>query len=911
MRPLSLTMSAFGPYAGTEVIPMEKLGTKGLYLITGDTGSGKTTIFDGISFALYGEASGDNRDGSMLRSKYAEPETPTNVELVFELRGRKYTVKRNPEYMRPKTRGEGFTSEKASAELCCDDGRIVTGNTRVTEAVTELLGLDRRQFSQIAMIAQGDFLKLLLAPTEERKKIFRKLFHTEKYAWLQERLKREVSECRSELGILEDRIKGSRDSISWKETADDIPERELPGMLGELLEEEERRLKELTARREKQEKNLIHVRERLKIVEIKLDRKAQLDKLRRDMLTAEEELKQLRRDEEKARSACENSDKMREEISLIRGQKDSYSELDDRKTHLSEISSRKGNLESRLEEISREAGELETRRNTCLEEMKILEESTGRKSGLEKEEEQLISREEELENLRVMSVEWQQSQEAYRNAQTDYKNKADIEDAAAAEYNRSYRMFLDEQAGIIAENLEEGKPCPVCGSTHHPEPAGKKSEAPSEADVEKLREDYSVAAKAATDAHGRAAAARASMDDKTEKLTLRTAELLGETPVDKVGETCADMKADLQEKKSEIALLLEKIALEEIRYGKLKEKLPELDDKLAGLREEAIEKDKQKAALTGEITLLSGEVESLSQKLAFDSLKDAETRITALEKTLSDRASELESLTRETVEKEKKLAQLKGKADSMEEDAEGEVEETTEDLKEVITGLEKEKTETDEAVTALSGRLALDRQNGDRLLESLGEAEKLRERLSLIKALSDAANGNVTGREKVMLETYVQGAYFDRIIRRANLRLMEMTGGQYELRRSAGGKDLRSITGLELDVADHYNGSTRSVRTLSGGESFKASLSLALGLADEIQSSAGGIRLDTMFIDEGFGSLDGESLSQAIGALANLGEGDRLVGIISHVDELKNRINRQLVVTKGKSDGSHVSVILD
>lgn len=910
MRPLSLTMSAFGPYAGTEVIPMEKLGTKGLYLITGDTGSGKTTIFDGISFALYGEASGDNRDGSMLRSKYAEPETPTNVELVFELRGRKYTVKRNPEYMRPKTRGEGFTSEKASAELCCDDGRIVTGNTRVTEAVTELLGLDRRQFSQIAMIAQGDFLKLLLAPTDERKKIFRKLFHTEKYARLQDMLRRAVSECSRELDLVEDRIRSSRDGIGWKEPVVEIPERELPDMLAELMAEEEKRLEKMTGRREELEKALDEAGERLRAEEQRQERKEQLEALRNKIVIAEGEMRKLRQDEAAALTAGEDNDRLREEISQIKGQKDAYSELDDKASRLGNISGRKKTLDEGLKKVREDILKYGEHKSALMEERKKLEESIGEKPALEKERDRLISRAQDFENLINMYDEWEKACEAQRNVQNEYMKKAAVEDEACMEYNRSYRLFLNEQAGIMAENLEEGRPCPVCGSLEHPEPAEKGSEAPSEAEVERLRSEYNLAANKTQDAHGRAKAAEAFMEEKRDKLIKKAGELLGDVPLERVREECLNAASYITGQKKLRDARLKEIEAEEIRYGELMDELPGLEDNLERLHEEERSKDKENAALTGEISVLTGEVESLSLKLSFPSLKEAEEHITALENTLKKRETEISRIKSEIVEKDKELAELKGKADSFE-DGEDEESVAAAELTEEIRRLKLEKKDTDEIISGLAGSIALNRQNGEKLMKSLEEAGELRSRLSRTKALSDAANGNVTGREKVMLETYVQGAYFDRIIRRANLRLMEMTGGQYELRRSAGGKDLRSITGLELDVADHYNGSTRSVRTLSGGESFKASLSLALGLADEIQSSAGGIRLDTMFIDEGFGSLDGESLSQAIGALADLGEGDRLVGIISHVDELKNRINRQLVVTKGKSDGSHVSVILD
>ncbi|NLA88209.1 MAG: SMC family ATPase [Clostridiales bacterium] len=220
MRPITLTMSAFGPYAEKTVLELYKLGTQGIYLITGDTGAGKTTIFDAITFALYGEASGENREASMLRSKYATPETPTFVELVFEYAGKRYTIKRNPEYERPVKRGEGTTTQKADAELTMPDGQVITKAKDVTNTVKEIIGIDRSQFTQIAMIAQGDFLKLLLAPTEERKKIFRQIFRTELYQVLQDKLKEESAALSRQREALCSRIRQYIDDIVCKD--DDV-----------------------------------------------------------------------------------------------------------------------------------------------------------------------------------------------------------------------------------------------------------------------------------------------------------------------------------------------------------------------------------------------------------------------------------------------------------------------------------------------------------------------------------------------------------------------------------------------------------------------------------------------------------------------------------------------------------------
>lgn len=599
MRPLNLTMSAFGPYAGRTTVDFSVLGTSGLYLITGDTGAGKTTIFDAITYALYGEASGESRESSMLRSKYAAPETPTFVELTFLNGGKTYTVRRNPEYTRPKTRGTGTTVQKADAELTMPDGRIITKARDVTAAMTDIVGVDREQFARIAMIAQGEFRKLLLAQTDERKAIFRQIFHTGQYQALQNRLKEEAAALDRQCGELEAGLRQAAGSIRC-----DAPET-LP------------------------------------------------DALDTDALLA-------------ALDTLLHAD------------------------------------EAALTQAQAEHAETETQREQVLSDL-------GK-----------------------------------------------------------------------AEALEAAR--------------GKLAEAES----------------AWTEAQAEMKAAQAALD------------------------TATASQPEIQSRRQGITRLEDALR----RY-----------EQLDTLRAQA-----------------EAERKRLAQKRS--DLDAARARTDAAAKALETARGKLSGQPKLAVRAEQLQRQI-----------------STCDAR-----LEQNR----------AARTAIDTRRQ--------QHAAVRARWQWVHALAATANGAVPGKEKIMLETYIQTAYFDRILGRANTRLLIMSGGQYELRRCARAGDNRSQTGLELEVIDHYNGTARSVKTLSGGETFAASLSLALGLSDEVQATAGGVQLEAMFVDEGFGSLDSEALQQALAALVGVSGGSRIVGIISHVAELKDRIDRQIIVTKDRSGGSRVQV---
>lgn len=970
MRPTKLTISGFGPYAGQTVLEMDRLGTSGLYLITGDTGAGKTTIFDAITFALYGEASGESREPGMLRSKYADADTPTFVELTFVYGDKSYTVRRNPEYERPARRGGGLTSQKADAELTMPDGRVLTKVREVNEAVRTILGVDRSQFSQIAMIAQGDFLRLLLADTKERQSIFRELFRTGGYQVLQERLKDEAgklgraweAEKRSIAQYIQGIACDPAEPLGFQFKK--AEKGELP--LSETLELTKRLLAQDREEQRQTEERFLETENKLKGLLIRQDRKKDLERAKEKLAETQKELAKWEEGFQKAleerkirRSGKKEQDELREQIAKLDIELPRYRELADRKKAFAQLL---GELQ-RGEEKQEKEKELRERQ---AERIRSLKEESGRylHAGEQRERlravrEQALREQEELnvfaedvKEYRLLAARLRKEQEAYQRASKEAEEQE-------RRYQEGNQAFLDEQAGVLAQSLTEGMPCPVCGSVHHPSPAKKSGRAPSEEELKAARKNAAKAREAAEKASRQAGSRKGEVQEKLRILQAKLSKLLGEVPSrltfsEQLGffESGAAWEGRMgsrwQELREQLDGLDKEIKKEEAdleRKSSLERQLPKEEEKLASLQERHSELSRELAAQRSRLESLKSQIEEASVSLGFSDKEQAERFQAGLRKRLASMEEALEKAEKECADQEKKKALLDGqihemkdairRAEAVEAEADlkdgeaaeageagskdGKIAETaagSEDGKiaETAAGaldakirlLDREKQSLDGRRKELHTRITTNKDALEQLTQHGNTLLELEERLRWVRALSNTAAGNIAGKEKIMLETYIQTTYFDRIIRRANLRFLVMSGGQYELKRSRAAGNNKSQSGLELNVIDHYNGTERSVRTLSGGESFKASLSLALGLSDEIQSSAGGIRLDTMFVDEGFGSLDEESLRQAIEALAGLAGSHRLVGIISHVGELKERIDRQIVVTKDRQGGSRV-----
>ena len=929
MRPLKLTMSAFGPYAGKTVLEMDRLGKNGLYLITGDTGAGKTTIFDAIVFALYGEASGEAREASMMRSKYAEADMPTEVELVFEYAGKEYRIRRCPEYERPARRGGGMAVQKAEAELDLPDGRIVTKIREVTAAVEKITGLDRNQFLRITMIAQGDFMKLLLATTEERKAVFRKLFRTEPYQLLQERMKQETGKLSRQAELVSNEI------VQCIGNAAPPEEERLCGMLkeaqeGKIPSEEAAEIirQIMCADRDalrKESRSLKAAEEELARISGILGRAEELERTRKELERSARKLAEGEARKETLRKAMEaeqarapEQERLGERAAALRGSLERYAELENEQKAVKEL---RAELEARERKASDSAKAL---KNGELRGRKIKEELDSLQVRPELRGELLVSRDraeqrrKALQEVRRSLKEQAELSARLSAAREAYRKAACRNQEAMAEYERKSRAFLDEQAGVLAEGLEEGKPCPVCGALHHPKPAGKSEGAPSEEELKQAQTFWEAARKQAEEASyeaselaGRAAAAAQKLEEQYGALRGRMEEIVPDgTGIESRETVLLKMQEENTAELSAIEASLEEEQRKEQRRSVLKRELDSCEGETERLRGELQKLAAEQAGLAGRLESRQAAAEKLAEGLEFEGRSQAEQQISRLEREREGLKEDREAAVLAFRREKAGTDALKGRIEVLQKQLKGGAGLEAAKEKEHRKALLAEKKQISARIAVLTGRIEVNRQALKNAEDSQAALLSLEERLQWMRALSATANGTLGGKEKVMLETYVQMTYFERIIRRANTRFMIMSGGQYELKRRTAGENNRSQSGLELDVIDHYNGTERSVRTLSGGESFMAALSLALGLSDEVQSEAGGIRLDTMFVDEGFGSLDEEALRQAMKALMELSEGNRLVGIISHVGELKEQISRQVSVTKERAGGSRAEILL-
>ena len=847
MRPLRLTLSAFGPYAAETTLELEKLGKGGLYLVTGDTGAGKTTLFDAITYALYDHSSGGVREGAMLRSQYADPKTPTFVELEFEVNGARYTVRRNPEYPRPKARGEGFTTEKADATLTYADGRPpVTKARDVNAAVLDILGLDYNQFCQIAMIAQGQFTKLLNASTEERSRIFRKLFRTQRYAKLQDRLQEEASRLNQQRLAQNTQL----DSLlAGLQVAPDDPDADaldaLCAQTGQVTQA-------------------------------------------RTALTAYDELDALCREQKQAQDAAQLAGALAAK----------------RRTQLDALDASLAAADTALA---------------------VLVDAPTRQLALQNQAAQLEARSTALDALAQRLADSQKQARQARRAQDAYRAAAARQDEARARRDALDRAFLDAQAGLLAQELTEGAPCPVCGSTHHPARAVLPRTAPTQVQVEQARQAAEEADRAAQTASAAAQSALAAADEARRSLR-RDAEALlperfaapeGKPPVQLtfalMNTVLSEETAALQAARTDCTASLRQAGADCQRKAQLEADRQAHTHQRPALEQQVQEADRTAAAQSARVQALEQQVLAKQKALPYPQRAQAQAALDLLEADRTALRAGMEQAEAALRTAQQNYAAAKAAVDALRSQQAAAQSSAPAQPLETLREAAAELTAARDAARGqekqLAARLLPNRRIAEQYRTAAAQHAALEQRVQWVGALAATAGGTLTSKQKIKLEAYIQMDYLDRILRHANLRLMQMTDAQYELER-IGAENQRSQSGLDLGIIDHYNGTRRSVKTLSGGESFKASLALALGLSDEVQSAAGGIRLDTLFLDEGFGSLDEESLEQAIRVLAGLTEGDRLVGIISHVGALKDRIDRQVVVHKNRTGGSTVELVV-
>jgi len=920
MRPLKLTLSAFGPYAGKTDFDFDKLGTGGLYLITGDTGAGKTTIFDAITYALYGDPSGNNREVSMFRSKYADLETPTFVKLTFKYKDNEYTVKRNPEYERASQRGSGVTKQTAGVELTLPDGKVLTKTKEVDTAIKNIMGIDKNQFCQIAMIAQGDFLKLLLAPTKDRIEIFRHIFKTKLYSDLQNKLKQEASSLDNNCLQIRQSITQYIAGIDCDESSlhcvqvskaknNELPIDECISLLENLLAEDsqsEEKTAEKILNIEKQADTIkLNIQQGESISRAKLlleQTQALLEKLSSEKITLAAAL-----DEENKRSV--EIEKLTKDSATISAQLPEYDELSQKQAALAKNISliEKNNLT--LNKAKTDIDTLKSQIESLSAEAKTLEKCGEQKIILENNILSLNDRLSKLQQLLQSMEALKKNHEEHKKAVQIYKEKQANVDSLDASYKAGHKLYLDAQAGILAESLEEDMPCPVCGSLSHPKKASKPVDVPTKEELDALQNRLSAANKEVERASQAAGKLNGVINEKIEATLTSIKELLGDINMNSATDIAKENISELQSKIKSINSEIEQLSKNISRKDSIEKILPQSTKRLEELQDSINTISNTVTTYTSENKAIEERIKSLKSKLLFSSKLEADAKIKSNNDTVLKIQNAIELATKRLNECNEKLASTTATKAELSKQLDGKEEINLENEKIKLNELEGNIRRLRAYKEEIHSRIVNNQSNYKNIKLKSDELIEAEKQYTIVKSLSDTANGNITGKDKIMLETYIQMHYFDRIISRANARLVIMTGGQYDLLRRKEAASKMGQSGLDLDVIDHYNGTERSVKSLSGGESFKASLALALGLSDEIQSSAGGIQLDTMFIDEGFGSLDEDSLAQAMNALASLASSNKLIGIISHVGELKQKIDKQIIVKKDKTGGSRAEII--
>ena len=795
----------------------------------------------------------------------------------------------------------------------------------------EIIGLDYNQFSQIVLIAQGQFTKLLNASTEERSRIFRKLFRTQRYAQLQERLQAEASALNQQRTAQNAKLDSLLGGLQFSPEDPDaealralcaqtVPETAL-ALLDALTARQAAALEEVGTALQATEAQLDTVQQQLGAAAQAQRLAQQLAARQAELAAAKPALDAARAEAGRHAGDAAQLDALTAQVTQAQSALAAYDALDTLCRQQTEARDAARLAAAQAHKRRTQLDSLNAALAAAETELAALADADTRLLALQNRSAQLTQRGEALAKLEQRLADCQRQAKAAHKAQENYRTAAAAQDEARARRDALERAFLDAQAGLLAESLTEGAPCPVCGSTHHPARALLPHTAPTQAQVEAARQAAAEADRQAQNASAAAQSALAAANEAKTSLRRDAETLLPErftTPEGTVPLTFALMTNVLAEENTALqaaqtdckaqcrqaeADCRRKAQLEADRQAKTRQR--------PALEQAAAEADRSAAAQNASADALESQIAERRAALPYPRRADAQAALDKLEADRSALRTGMDTAQRKLKQAEQTVAAAEAAVEALTAQQTAAQKELPARSAEELTAQQTALTAAREALRSrekqLSAQLLPNRKTAAQYRAAAEARQTLESRWQWVSALAATAGGTLTSKQKIKLEAYIQMNYLDHILRYANTRLMQMTAGQYELER-IGAENQRSQSGLDLGVIDHYNGTRRSVKTLSGGESFKASLALALGLSDEVQSSAGGIRLDTLFLDEGFGSLDEESLELAIRVLSGLTEGDRLVGIISHVGALKDRIDRQVVVHKARTGGSTVEL---
>jgi len=861
MKPLLLVMKAFGPYGKEAIVDFEKIGHHGLYLITGDTGAGKTTIFDAISFALYGEGAGgkERRQAKSFRSDYASKEYETVVEFTFEHKNNLYKVTRQPEYLRPKQRGDGFTTKPASAILeCLDSGEVYSRLDTTNKKIIDIIGLTKDQFNQTMMIAQGDFLKILKAKSDERKQLFQKLFNTQIYEQLQEKLKELNTKYQSEVDAYHRDIEHYYQQLTGEQTFDVYHVEEAITYLEEKNQELKKDLEDKLLIQKNQTSKHHHLIEVMTEAKLVNEQFANLTKKEQELLLLQQQ-ESLMKENEK-------------QIALIKRTITVQPKYQDYERISNEIILTNQSIDAYKQQLNLFESEFEVLKpqyEKASENYQTLGAIASQIESLEKIEPLLLSYQDNIKKLEQLRKDELQIQMIYTDAQKKYlEGKTD---------------FYKNQYGIIASELKENEPCPICGSTTHPSMAKLANNAITQQDLERLEKRQEDARNKYQQAKDRVLKMETKIHSLKEQMEVNHIDV--SMKISKLQDMIYNLKTKEKSIKDHYDSLTFKVNKNEQNKQKVTGLLQAKTEQLKKLHEE------EKVGLSRFLEALKDN--GFSNVDEYQNSSQDEKLMKRLEKECLAYNQQVISLS-DFISTTKQQLQDK----------------QIQDLSNHEQNIALLKLELDQLDKEISSLRIQAKQFND-IKKGLNELSKKKsaiyEKWTLVHDLHMVISGQEKGKAKLRFETYVQRYYFKQVIAAANKRLTVLTNGTFILRCKEDAQNLRAQSGLDLDVYDRTTGVWRDVSTLSGGESFMASLALALGLSDVVSSQSGQIRLDAMFIDEGFGSLDETSLQQALSLLQSLSDGHRLIGIISHVSELKECIEKKIIISK-TSHGSKINI---
>ena len=939
MRPLELCMTAFGPYAGEVTIDFSKFGDHGLYLIYGDTGSGKTMLFDAIAYALFGESSG-GRDVRTLRSDFADDETATEVKLTFEHAGKIYTVYRRPQQMLARRRGGGddssaLVSRGAAAELTRGDVTLGNNTRQVNECVVDLLGLNYGQFRQVTMIAQGAFRELLCTDPAEREVVLRKIFGTEELDDFANELMRVARETREEL----DRCRAEFDACVKRldrgiVTIHDPVQRTLdlpnPSLAAEdciksaetIIERQKKEIEDAEKVRDDAREATVEARIRLRAAQDTMAALEATEKAKRKLTTANAHVSIYKKalDEATERYDREHRGLLAREEELMKSLP-RYDELEELRAAALQARAHSSELDARRKKLEAERSALESSVAHARVELSVAQDVAGQLEHARAEraegERQFKQSEEVSNGLKGLARE----REDLAKRATESQLAQQEAELARHQADELFLSLVADDAAFVASSLSAGKPCPVCGSLEHPHPARPHDVAPDRSSLTAAREAQRRAEERLRECQDAFLSLRSTVEERARTTMHEVEELVGISPV----ESGASSERWAMGKLAELRQTLSDGLVEVIeQVNALQKKLTELNE----LREALAENERKVAEIRKELVTLAGSCE-----VAFADAASAQTRVDEVASSLQfgsrDEADkERQSLAKQRVEMETELTAARAayqkacadqaSATSVLEERRARLEElgvhegddapgTSREKKALMLAQSAEKN-AEKELRSTQARVSLNTHTVEEMKEIAGVLPQRERAVAAADRVSHVARGQASGISRISFERYVLGFYFDQVVICANRRLSVMSAGHYQLVRNSEG-DGRGKSGLSLDVIDYSTGKRRPVSSLSGGESFEASLSLALGLSDYAQQRAGGMHLDTVFIDEGFGSLDPESLEQVMHVLSELASGDCLVAIISHVEELEKRIDSRIEV-KSSPHGSRAEVVI-